>query len=124
MPQPTRETLLEFMAKLPPPLCRAMAISRADGLKAGRGRHNRLKTIDELLADAQGLSRRTIDRLVWKPDWDGVKIGVASRFIQACGVDIFHKSFRRYFVAKYWDQNLPHLSGTHRDRLKKVLGLE
>jgi hypothetical protein len=123
MPEPSKETLAEFMAQIPPALCHALAVKRSPRVKVGRGRRSKLKTVDEIVA-VSGLSRRTVTRLCWMPSWDRVDIGVASRFIQGCGVDIFHQSFRHYFIEKNWDRDLPHLLESHRQRLKKVLGLE
>jgi hypothetical protein len=124
LPRPSKETLAEFMAKVPPVLCRALAVVHSVPGVTSCGSPTRLKTMDELVRDCGGLSRRTIERLVWKPTWDNVNVGVASKFIEGCGVDIFHQSFSHYFIEKCWDRDLPHLSESHRQRLKKVLGLE
>lgn len=47
------------------------------------------RTVAEL-TEASGLGMRTFLRTAYRPSWEGVKAGVMSRFLAACGVDIFH----------------------------------
>jgi hypothetical protein len=115
------KTLSEFMACVPPVLCRAMPKRVKGKGVCGRGRLAKIKTIVELVKGS-GLSRRTVQRIVWRGDWDGIRVDVASKFIAGCGVNIFSKQEREYF-AKLFDNEMPHLSRSHFNRLKKVMGL-
>lgn len=47
--------------------------------------HGKWIGVEELVRRS-GLSKRTVIRLGMRTDWAGVKIGVASRFLAACGV--------------------------------------
>ena len=80
--------------------------------------------MDELARGCDGLSRRTIERLVWREDWEGVDVDVASKFIEGCEVDLFSKAFARWFITTLWDKGLPHMSPNDAKRLRKVLEME
>jgi len=64
--------------RFPPFLCRAFAHVR-----------KRPMTREEIASKA-GLTIRMVDRLSKLATWKGVKVGVAFRFSEACGVDLIH----------------------------------
>jgi hypothetical protein len=120
--RPPIVNLLDEANGLPPVACRAFP-KRVNGKGVrGHGRNAKIKSEAELVKDS-GLSRRTVQRIVWRGSWDGIKFDVASKFLFACGVNIFSKQEREYF-ARLYDNEMPHLSRSHFKRLQKVMGLE
>lgn len=86
------------------------------------------------ISSQSGLSLRMITRLQFRSDWSGVKIDVASLFIEGCNVEILRsqrksgspeKKMTRYdFYRKYVAKGLPHMNENQRARLCKILNWE
>lgn len=73
------KTLTDHLSCLPPFVCRLLAKK-----KGARG-YDLLTNRD--IARLSGLSLRTVIRLSQRNSWAGVKIGVADRYMSACGVN-------------------------------------
>jgi len=71
--------LLESLDRLSPFLCRVLA------------RNGRKPLAVEEIAERSGISGRTVIRLSKLHSWKGVRVGLASRYIAACGLDPLHK---------------------------------
>jgi len=117
-----QKTLLQFLDKRPPALIRVMAVN------AGKGKKPVLKSLKAIQADS-GLSLRLIQRLVFLKSWQGVKVGVASKFISGCGVDILHNHCPSggkvmttyYFFRNYIAKGLTHLTDRQRKRFYEIM---
>ena len=72
-------TLTNHLASLPPFVCRLLA------KKKGESGFDPLTNRD--IAERSGLSLRSVIRLSRKTSWAGTKIGVADRYLKACGID-------------------------------------
>lgn len=126
MPSPD-PNLLRFMDECPPCIVRIMSVD------CGKGRKPRLRTNEEIEA-ASGLGNRMIRRLAQMKTWKGVKIGVASKFIEACNVEVINtqpkggtgskKMTRYYFFRNYICKDFPHLTDDQRKRIKKLMEWE
>jgi len=116
------KTLLEFMACCPPALCRIMAI------ESGKGKKTRLRT-NSAIAKTGKLSRRMVIRLSNSGSWRNARIETASRFIEACRVDIFHKHPIKgtnlmtvyYFYRNFIVKGLTYLTASQKKRIFKIL---
>lgn len=90
--------LLSRLDKVSPMFCRLIARTRS-GM--------RMKSNADL-AQETGLSRSTIVNLSRRKTWDRVPVGVAARFMDACGVDPWHPGIIRKMVrtrAMVWLKN-------------------
>lgn len=119
------ENLLKFLDSTCPAMVRIMSI------ESGKGRKPRLKPLMSIVKDS-GLSRRTVQRLALEPTWKGIKVGVASQFIEGAGVNILHNNrpqssdekrmTRYYFYRHYIEKDLPHLTQRQRERFYALMG--
>lgn len=97
-------TLSTRLSKVPPFVCAVIASNR------------RRKFDHAVIAARSGLSLRMVQRLAAQIGWDNVKLGVASRYAAACGVDLL----RPWVVQRYMAEScqakypLPHLSALQR----------
>lgn len=71
-------TLIELLNRIPPNVCRLMA-SKSHGKRAMTHRD---------ISRKSGIPLPTVALISIKTSWDKVPIGVASRFAEACGVDL------------------------------------
>lgn len=99
-------SLRAFMDRLPPCLCRAMAIVAVDGKPL-------LKPLDLIVKDG-GLPRRTVQRISYQHSWDGIKVAVASAFIKGCGISILDNKDIEQFMALDIAENFTHLNAQQR----------
>jgi hypothetical protein len=68
---------------------------------------NRRLTVEEI-ANGSGLSVRSVIRISKLKSWDGVRVGVAAKYMAACGVDPFHtKRLKEYL--RVHGADLPHV---------------
>jgi len=72
-----RLSLLEFMDKFPPFLVVAFA----------RQIHGR--SLSEI-SQITGISMRSLSRISGMDSWESVRVGVAERLLECCGVDLFN----------------------------------
>lgn len=107
-------TLLEFVNRTPPILVWAMAS------KKSRGHRSKHKSLTEIVTDSQ-LPRRTVQRIIYRDTWAGIKLETASKFIKGCGVDIFDKQAIYDFIVHQADKNFPHLNKSQHRRLFEVM---
>lgn len=124
MPNPDQKTLLAFLDQNCPALVRVMAVI------SGKRKKPRLIPLTRIVKDS-GLSRRLVQRLSQCTTWEGVKVGVASKFITGCRVDVLHSRQHRkkagnpmtryYFMTRYIEKGMPHLTNRQRDRFYKLM---
>lgn len=120
----SEENLLKFLDSCPPCLARIMAVD------CGKGRKPKLKPLLSIVKGSK-LSRRTVQRLALEPSWKGIKIGVASAFLDGCEIDILHnhrpqssdgkRMTRYYFFRNYVEKKLPHLTERQLERFCKLM---
>lgn len=110
-------TLLEWMNRVPPWKCRAMAVRK------DRSRKATVKiTIPELVR-LSGIPARSFTKLSYRKDWAGVNIDVASRFAYACGVNVLAKKPESRFIERNFKPGLPYFNKRQRkafDRAAKL----
>lgn len=95
-------TLMEQMEAVPPCLARMMAV------ESGKGRVTTLMTIQSIV-DRSGLTLRTVQRLIWRNDWERVDVDVASKYLVGCGVRLFNQEMIGKFIRLYGDRNFPQI---------------
>lgn len=95
-------TLMEQMRSVSPCLARMMAV------ESGKGRDTELHTI-QFIADRADLKLRTVQRLIWRADWERVDVDVASKYLVGCGVRPFNQEALGRFLRQYGDRNFPQI---------------
>lgn len=82
--------LLQKLNSLPPFFCRYVA--RSDNGRRG------LTTAE--LVGRSGLARTTVKELSFRVNWNGVTVEVATKFMEACGVNPLSARRQREFVKR------------------------
>lgn len=93
-------TLIEWMNRVPPWKCRAMAAKQTPAGKTTR------ITVNELIK-LSGIPRRTLAWISYRRDWSEIDVDVASRFAFACGVNLLAKKPESRFIRKNFKVGLP-----------------
>jgi hypothetical protein len=89
--------LLAWLDRVAPWQCRAMAVK-----KKWKTERMTNKEISEL----SGIPIRTVQKISYQPSWDGIPVGVASRFAFACGVNLLAKKPERKFLSQRFKRGL------------------
>jgi len=98
-------TLLQFLDRFPPHLCRLVA----------RQSHGRRGLSARQIAARSGLSLATVSSLSVRRTWAGVKIETIDAFARGCGVDFFHLRRHVQFLKKgVWS----HVKNSNREQRK------
>ena len=108
-------SLLEYVELMPPILIRACAVI------TGSGKEPELKSLEAVVADS-GLPRRTVQRLIYRKTWSGVKLDVGSKFISGCGLNILKKKEIEKTILYWAKKDFPYLSPAHKARLFAAIG--
>lgn len=110
-------TLLEKANSVPPMFCRYVA-------RTPNGRRG-LTTSD--LEAASGLARTTIKELSFRSDWNNVTVEVASKFMEACGVNPLAARRQREFFKRRKLLHVEQARGSQKkmyDRIERLIVAE
>ena len=109
------KTILERLDELPPFIVRAMAIT-----KFHRGKKSKRLPRSEIVRRSK-LPRRSIDRYSYSKSWAKMSVEVASRFAEACGVDIFDRRKFYFFVRDHVKNGLPFLTKAQKRKFDQLV---
>lgn len=110
------KTLLQFLDRTPPVMVRTAAVQHKKG---HNGYQPKRKTMAQLIADS-GVPRRTFQRIMYAPSWEPW-VGVISRCIAACGVDITKPKPLCGFIKGYGKHRLSHLTTRQKKKADSVV---
>lgn len=102
--------LRDLLNALPPAFCRYVARTK----NGWRG-----LTTSELEA-MSGLSPTTIKELSYRVSWDNVTIGVATKFMEACGVNPLAARAQRQFVKRRKMIHIDRAIGAQKKMYQKI----
>ncbi len=122
MPSITKTgSLLAKMDKVPPWMCRILAVKYFGHNQFKKGKFRGMPVNE--IADVSGVPKRTVSRILYMASWDAVKIGTASRILEACKICILAKDptfrYKRMTIAR--DGSLSHLTQKQRIALDAVV---
>lgn len=58
------------------------------------------------ISQLSGIPVRTVQKIAYQASWEGISIGVASRFAFACGVNLLAKKPERKFLSQRFKRGL------------------
>ena len=106
----TTFTVLEFLDRCPPWLCRLLARERRKALTKRE------------IAARSGLSPGMISKLSKLRSFGGVDVDVASRYMKACNIDPFHMRVHRQMIKRnMWNHLVKHWARGNPKHLAAIL---
>lgn len=114
MPTTSKDSLLKIMDRVPPCLCRMAAV------ECGRGKTPRRISVTEL-SKRSGISRRNFILISHLKSWETVKVGVATKFAEACGINLLQKHPFYDFYRRRYRKGLPYYTRKQREVFDKIL---
>lgn len=107
---------LNFFDRIPPAVCRAMAIWLME--------RNGEKTTGENLAKKSGIPLRSFRRLSYTSSFKNTRLSTVSKFIEASGVDYTDEQQMAEFARDCVANGFPNLKDSQYKRLIRVMAKE
>lgn len=121
---PKETFFVELADRVPPIVCRMVALELRRGAPFKRTRANS-QTVKRIklgkLVEKSTMSRRNFLRISRLPSWSGVKMGVADSFSRACGVNLLARNPLKYFFDNLYIQGLPYFTKVQRNYFDKFI---
>lgn len=119
-----QKRLLKWLDRVPPAMCRMMAVKMQRGRLPDRIRRQsvRVRSIPlRKLVEDSGISRRNFIRISRMTTWSDVKVSVAEAFSKACGVDLMHENPTSDFLKRKYQPGMPYFTKKQREMFDEVL---